>query len=469
MPVIIIMDLSLSENDGRSLFSSLVSSLPSGHRSNLYLMKVSKFQIITLAIFILFLVGGVAAFALYKGNTTNSTLPPVTIWGTFPADVFDTYVSSINSKLAQTISVTYVQINPATFSQEFVSALARGIGPDALLIPVDMLLPHYDKLSLIPFNALSQRDFINSYIEEANIYLYNDGILALPFTVDPLVMYWNRDTFNAAGLATYPRFWDEFTGLNTKLTIKDQQGNVRKSAVALGDFTNLNNAREILGSLILQVNNPITQKDSDGFAVSTLKTNTAYNPLPAINFFTQFSNPTSPNYSWNRGLPASKSAFLSGMLATYFGFASEIADIRAKNPNLNFDVAPLPQLRSGGIKAAYARMNGFSIVRSSPIPNVVYQVMSILTDPTHLEALNTQLYIPTVRRDVIARGSSDPYITIFNEAALISRTWIDADPVQSRAIMATMIESILSGSKTDFSALQDAGEQYDTMLEQAVR
>jgi ABC-type glycerol-3-phosphate transport system substrate-binding protein len=432
-------------------------------------MKISKFQIITLALFVIFLVGGVAAFALYKGDTTDNTLPPVTLWGTFPADVFDQYVSAINSKLAQSISVTYVQVNPTTFSQEFVSALARGTGPDGLLIPVDMLLPHYDKLALIPFEALPQRDFINSYIEEANIYLYNDGILALPFTVDPLVMYWNRDTFNAAGLATYPQFWDEFNNLNTKLTVKDQQGNIRKSAVALGDFTNLSNAREILGSLILQLNNPVTQKDSDGFARSTLKSTATYSPLPAINFFTQFSNPTSPNYSWNRGLPASKAAFLSGMLATYFGFASEIADIRSKNPNLNFDVAPLPQVRSGGIKAAYARMNGFSIVRSSANPNVVYQVISILTDPANLPILNDQLYIPSVHRPTIARGSSDPYITIFNQAALISRTWIDADPIKSRAIMATMIEAILSGSKSDFAALQDAGEQYDIMLEQAVR
>jgi ABC-type glycerol-3-phosphate transport system substrate-binding protein len=432
-------------------------------------MKISKFQLITLALFILFLIGGVTAFALYKGSTVDQTIPAVTVWGTFPKETFDLYVSKINTALVQPISVTYVQKTASNFSQDFVAALARGTGPDGILIPVDMLLPHYDKLALIPFTALPQRTFMDSYIDEAQVYLNDNGFLALPFTVDPLMMYWNRDTFNAAGIATYPRYWDEFTTLNQRLTLKDQNGNIRKSAIALGDFTNLTNAREILGTLILQVGNPITIVNSDGYAESTLKVNTAANPTPALEFFTKFIDPTNADYSWNRGLPPAKSAFLSSILATYFGFASELGDIRAKNPNLNFDIAPLPQVRTGGVKAAYARLNGFSIVRSSQVPNAMFQVMSILTDPANLASLNNTLYLPTVRRDVIAQGSTDPYITIFNQAALISKTWVDADPAASGRIFADMTESISSGRKMMIQALQDAGNEYDVVLMNAVK
>lgn len=432
-------------------------------------MKISKFQIITLALFILFLVGGVAAFALYKGNDASTSIPAVTIWGTFPKETFDLYVSKINTSLAQPIIVNYEEKRADTFSQQFVAALARGTGPDGILVPVDMLLPHYDKLALIPFSALPQRTFIDSYIDEAQIYLNQNGTLALPFTVDPLVMYWNRDIFNAAGIAAYPRFWDEFTGLNKRITVKDANGNVRKSALALGDFTNINNAREILGTLIMQTGNPITVTTGEGLVESTLTPSATVSPVPALDFFTRFVDPNSADYSWNRGLPPSKSAFLSGMLATYIGFASEISDLRDKNPNLNFDVAPLPQVRTGGVRAAYARMDGFSIVRASSVPNAVFQVISILTDPTHLAELNKTLYLPTVRRDVIARGSTDPYITIFDQAALIARTWIDADPVASRAIFAEMIRSITSGQKTTFQAIQDAGDQYTIVLKNAIK
>lgn len=432
-------------------------------------MKISKFQLITLALFVIFIVGGVATFALYRGSNSNVSIPPITIWGTFPANTFELYVSQINTSLPEGLQVTYVQKSPATFSQEFIAALARGSGPDGLLLPVDMLLPHYDKLAVIPFNALPQRTYIDSYIDESKIYLSQNGVVALPFNIDPLVMYWNRDLFNAAGIATYPKFWDEFTSLNTKLTVKDANGNIKKSAIALGDFTNINNAREILGTLIMQAGNPITATNNDGTVQSTLKSSDRVSPITAVNFFTQFSNPNDQNYSWNRGMSNSKTAFLSGSLATYFGFASELADIRNKNQNLNFDVAALPQIRTGGVKASYGKMSGFSIVRSSPVPNAVYQVISILTDPKYLTDLNQSLYLPSVRRDVIAQGSNDPYLTIFNDAALISKTWIDADPAKSREIFAEMIEAITSGRKTDVRAVQDASEQYDSFLLQSIK
>jgi len=430
---------------------------------------MSKFQFITLGSFIIFIIAGVVAFAMYKGaSSTSNQLPSVTIWGTFPADVFNNYLSGINNNSATPVSVTYKQESSATFSQDFIAALARGAGPDAILIPVDMILPHEDKLALIPYSALPARTFLDSYIQEAQIYTNTNGILALPFTVDPLIMYWNRDMFNTAGVATYPKFWDEFTGLNQKITVKDSNGNIRKSAVALGDFTNVENAREILGSLILQLGNPITAYDAQGILGTTLRAAATISPKPAFDFFTQFVDPTNANYSWNRGMSDSKTEFLSGNLATYFGFASELSDIRTKNPNLNFDAAPLPQVRTGGIKANYGRMFGFSIVRSTPNANGVYQVLSILTQPNYLGTLANTMYLPPVLTGLIAQGSNDPYLSVFDNAALVSKAWIDADPNKSAIILGNMVESITTGQKSSFQAIEDGGLQYNQILNQAV-
>jgi ABC-type glycerol-3-phosphate transport system substrate-binding protein len=332
-----------------------------------------------------------------------------------------------------------------------------------------MLLPHFDKLALIPYEALPQRNFRDIYIQEGEMYLTENGILGLPFTVDPLIMYWNRDIFSAAGLATYPRYWDEFSSLNRRLTAKDQNGNIRRSAVAMGEFTNVENAREIFGTLLLQLGNPVVIRTADGGFESAISVRAPVDPAPAIEFFTSFVDPSNPDYSWNRGLPSSKSAFLSGMLATYFGFSSELSDIRAKNPNLNFDAAPLPQLRAGGQKATYGRMYGFSIIRSSSNPNAVYQIVSLLSSPSYLSELSNSLYMPSVRRDLIAAGSGDPYISVFNEAALVSKSWFDAGPEASRQVFGTMIEAVTSGKKSVFEAVQDAGDRYDIILWQATQ
>jgi ABC-type glycerol-3-phosphate transport system substrate-binding protein len=428
---------------------------------------MSKFQIIILSIFIIFLVAGVIAFATFKGGTTTTELPAISVWGTFPQDTFDQYVTRINTSLSQQIKITYTYKRPEDFSADFISALARGMGPDAILISADSILLHADKILPIPYSSFPQRDFMDTFIQEGNMYIGQNGLLGIPFTIDPLVMYWNRETFDAAGIATTPRYWDEFANINKKITVKDDKGNIRKSALALGDFGTITHARELLGALFLQVGNPVTMRDADGWVVSALKGISTPRVTPALEFFTKAVDPSNPTYSWNRSMPESKTAFLSGILATYFGFASELSDIRAKNQNISFDVTSLPQLRTGGQKATYGRMFGFSIVRSSLNPGAAYQVISILTAPQFLTELSSARYLPSVRRDIIGQGSDDPYISIFNEAALISKSWLDTDPVQSQALFKNMIENITSGQSNPDEAARDASDQYDVLLQKA--
>jgi ABC-type glycerol-3-phosphate transport system substrate-binding protein len=289
-------------------------------------------------------------------------------------------------------------------------------------------------------------------------------------------MYWNRDTFNSAGIAKYPTTWEEFTGsglkpgLVQKLTTKDQNGNVRKSAIALGDFTNITNAREIMGSLLLQIGNPVTTLDDQGYVVSAIQPYSSSKPSYAFSFFSQFANPTNLNYSWNRGLPNDKTSFLSGNLATYFGFASELSDLRNKNANLNFDVAPLPQFAQtgerGGIKSLYAKMYGFSLVKNSAKLDGSYQVISILTNKDNMKILSDKMYNASILRDIIAQGSTDQYVTIFNQSALIAKTWLDVDVKQSNKIFGDLIQNIISGKKALDQAVKDAHDIYDVTLKQ---
>ena len=429
---------------------------------------MSKFQIIVLSIFVVCIIAGVVAFATFKGSGSADSLPAITVWGTFPEETLSSYIAEINNSAAQSITLKYTQLKPDAFSTTFIAALARGMGPDAVLLPVDMLLPHLDKVTPIPYTALPQRTFMDTYIQESNIYLTTNGIIGMPFTIDPLVMYWDRDMFNSAGIATYPKYWDEFTGLVSKLTVKDSNGNVRKSAIAIGDFSNTTNAREVFGTLLMQLGNPVTAYDRDGLLNTTISVAAGTVPQSVLKFYTQFVDPSSPNYSWNRGMPNDKTAFLSGITATYFGFASEIKDIRTKNPNLDFDVATIPQVRTGGVRAGYGRMYGFSILRSSANINAAYQVISTLIQPANIVKLEKAMYLPSVRRDIIAAGSSDPYVSVFDTIALITSSWLDADPVKSRQLMGNMVQSITSGKSTIFESIQDLESQYNLLLRNAM-
>lgn len=428
---------------------------------------MSKFQLIIIAVFVVGIIAGVVVFATQKSTNSSDELPNIAIWGTFSSAMFNRYVSEVNLNRTQALKINYTQIPEENFDQSFIEALARGNGPDAILIDQDMIYKHEDKIIPIPYTVLSQRDFQNTYIQQAELYLSTKGVLALPFTVNPIVMYWNRDNFTNAGLATYPKFWDEFTKLNTVLTQKDVNSNISRSAIAMGEFSNVSHAREVLSALFLQSGNPVTYITSTDEVVSALGSRSysgLTTSLPALNFFNQFSNPANPNYSWNRSIPNSKNTFLSGGLATYFGFASEINDIHGKNPNLNFDVATIPQARGGKVKATYGTMFGFSIVKSSQNVDTTYSVVSGLTAQTALTSLIPLSYLPPVRRDMLASGTTDPYLSIFYNSALIARGWLDSNKVESNRILQSVVETVTSGRKNASDALQNGSDELDISL-----
>lgn len=430
---------------------------------------MSKFQVIVIAIFVICIIAGVAVFATYKGSNSTQALPPITIWGTFPTATITALLAQVNNTRAIALTVNYVEKTSSSFDKDFIEALARGQGPDAILIPQDMLLRHEDKIISIPSSVLTERDFKNTYIQDAELY-FNTARepLALPFAVDPIVMYWNRDMFTNAGIATYPKYWDEFDGLTAKINVKDVNSNIRKSAIAMGEFSNINNAREILGSILLQDGNLVTVRQSDAEGVvSALGDSTVQGTrtsVPAVSFFTQFSNPRDTHYSWNRGLPSSKSWFLSGSLATYFGYASELFDIRSKNPNLNFDTAPLPQDRKGKTRATFGTMYGFSILKSTSNPTNVFTVIQALTAPDSLTLLNQISYLPPVRRDLLAQGSKDPYQSIFYDSSLISKGWLDMNTAKTSSIFQSMVESITSGRAEIHQAVGIAHDELNISL-----
>ena len=438
-------------------------------------MNTSRFQIIFLAVCVVLALGGVIGFSLYRSKQSSNQLPTITIWGTLSADDIDQYVAKLNSTLAQPVSVAYVQQSESQFNQNLLEAIASGRGPDMVLLPQDMLLKSESKFMVIPYQNFPQRTFLDTYVDEAKLYLTPTGTIGIPFSIDPLVMYWNKDTFTNAGIASAgtagrPIYWAAFNNLVSRLTQKDASGNIFKSAVALGSFSNVDNAKAIYSTLLLQAGNPITTV-ANGSLVSALG-NGQYNGLEsssaATSFFVQFANPVSANYSWNSSLPSSQSFFLAGKLATYFGFASELTNLKNKNPNLNFDVAPMPQAQNAAVRKEYARMYAFSLVRASASAganaSTAFTVATTLTSPQALALWSSMTHLPSVRRDMLGLDTTDPYMAIFDDASLIGSGWIDPDANTTNAIFGQAIDSIVSGTASQSSALQHASDLLDASI-----
>jgi multiple sugar transport system substrate-binding protein len=430
----------------------------------------NNFQIIVLSIFGFFILLGLVTFSVYKANNSKTASVTVSIWGTVDDSSFKSFISSIKQNLNKDVNVAYTQKDISTFDTDLVNAIASGKGPDVMLLPENLIVRYSDKVYPIPFATLPQRTFANTFIEEGNLYLNSSGVMALPFFVDPLVMYWNTDTFSGAGIATPPTKWSEIPLLAGKLSKSDNNANILQSTVAFGGFDNINNAKEIISALIIQTGNSIVGTNSGGLLKSTLSdfANSSSDTLSpveqALNFYTSYSDPTKSVYSWNSSLPEDKQMFLSGDLAIYFGKASELADIRAKNPNLNFDVAMLPQIVDTKVNATYGDIQGFAILNSSKNIAGAYTAISTLigsdTEPLFLQVTG---YAPA-RRDIISAGTSDPAQTVFYNSALISKGWLDPDSAKTNQIFQSMINDMTTGRAKTSDAIQNASQKIDNLL-----
>ncbi len=416
-------------------------------------------------LFGLFLVGGVIIFSAYRGSSQNAV--SVAVWGTLPQQSFTNIIQKTPLYQSKEFNVQYVEKSEEDFDADFIEALASGSGPDLFMLPNEKILKHRNKIFAVPYDVFSERQFKDAFIEGAEIFMAPEGVVAMPLYIDPLVMYWNRDIFKDAKRTQPPKYWDEFYDLAKLISQKDGALNIQKSAVAFGEFGNIVNAKEIIINLAMQAGTPVTMW-SQGKVLNVF--NHAFNKpvLPAeaaLSFYTEFSNPAKPSYSWNRSLPSSTNYFLGGNLGLYFGFGSEIRELQLKNPNLNFDVAPIPTSREGGANISYGSFSGLAITKASKNANAAFSVAYILSGKAGSAAFSDVLRLPSTRRDLLNQKPADAYESVFYDSAIRGKGWLDPGPLESDVIFKNMVESITSGQARMLEAINRASNQISGLLE----
>jgi len=429
---------------------------------------MSSFQVIVGAIFFVFILISVLLFAgVIPGfrSSSGGSGGEVVIWGTMSQKDTRGFFEDVNREYKDSFRITYVQKNVVEYESDLVQALAAGVGPDLFFLPHDLILKHQDKVTPIPFESVSERRFQDTFLEEGELFITQEGILAFPLLVDPLVMYWNRDLFSQAGIAQPPVYWDELFSMVPKLTKNDQAGNITQSGVALGTFTNIQNAKGILSALTLQTRNPIVERTAEYSAQIVFGNQDQRSRAEsALRFYTQFANPSNQLYAWNPSLDSAREAFTAETLAMYFGYASELDQIITKNPHLNFDVAVIPQIRDENSKRTYGTLTGLAISRQSKNPQTALQVMNVLTNRKNQSTLSNIIGLPPVRRDLLSEEPSDAFQSTFYDAAIITDGWLDPQPERTYNIFSDMVSSITSGRKSIGSAVGDAQTQLETLI-----
>lgn len=428
--------------------------------------KLSVFQTILLAVFGSLAVVGVLIFALVVSNSAGRAVGPVTVWGTLEGSVFQTVLQQVRENDSRLSEVTYVQKDEERFAAELSEALASGTGPDLFILRQDYVVRDAGKVYPILYESVSLTQFRNTFIEAAEPYLGENGVLALPLLADPLVLYWNRDLLAAAGYANPPSYWDEFQGMAQRITKRDDSGRILKSAVSFGEYRNVSHAKDIIAMLILQAGGSITAKDSSGRLVPALVSGAGGSSSQAVEsalrFYTEFADPSKAIYSWSRAMAESRSAFAAGDVALYIGFASERGTIARMNPNLNYAVAPMPQTRSSARPLTAARVYAIATARTANNFSGAIVVAPLLASADVSRALSLGYGMPSARRDVLGQSASND--DLFVRQAILSRTWIDPDPAGTDGIFRAMIENVTTGTLRLQEAIQRAHAELEHIV-----
>jgi len=437
--------------------------------------NISIVQAVIFSVAVLAIITAVAMFALYKGKDAEQEVQGVVVWGYVSSELFSNLlnVDGENDPAMKLQNITYIQKSEETFEDELVSALAEGSGPDIVLLRENQVILNRRRLLEIPYGAYDLRTYQETFIEEANLLTTNNGYIGIPFMVDPLVLYYNKDILNSNGIARPPKAWTELLSVVPQLTDSSPTFNISKSAIALGDFSNIRSAKEIIWSIIMQAGGQVIIKSFDpetqtDVFYSDLNENNNYANSPAqtaLNFYTQFSNPSKTSYSWNRSLPYSDEYFLAGNSAFYLGFASELPVLRTKNPNLNFDVAEIPQPKDAVKKTTYGKMYFLAIAKNTQRGQDAFNTMLNLTEINVQNKLSIITGLPSVRRDLLtAVSSGNSFDVVFKKSALYSYGVLEPQSQSASTIVQKMLESIISGELDLDKAIQRADSQFENEL-----
>ncbi|MFA6006258.1 MAG: extracellular solute-binding protein [Candidatus Paceibacterota bacterium] len=421
---------------------------------------MTRFQIISLFIFGFLGIAGVLAFSGLFDNRAATGIGSIEIWGTLPETQISNTFAQLQVNKTINFTVKYKGFSESEFDQSLIEALASGKGPDAIMLSQDLIAHYQDKIYAIPTSSYPARYIYDTFIDEAPVFISGQGIVGIPLVVDPMVAYWNKDMFSSAGIAVFPKTWDDLIKYVPSLTVKDARGGVSQSAVALGGYANITNAKDIISTLLLQSGETIATWTNDG----SIQARLGDNAPGALSFYTQFSDPSKTVYTWNSALDSSRQMFEAGKLAVYFGHASEYDDIRQKNPHLNFDVAVMPQRALATAPAVYGKLYAFAVLQASPKKTNAFTAGSILSGSAVLQSIAVGARLAPARRDLLSAGTIDPVLTIFNRAALISKGWLDPSPSASDKVFRDALESMLSGQSKDNEAATYISGQLQRLM-----
>lgn len=445
-----------------------------------------------------------------QGLTTEqqNAIKPVTLnyWRVLDdSDSFGEIISAYQA-LHPNITINYRKLRIEEFETELLNALAEDRGPDMFSIQNDWIRKYQSKIYPLPatvkeaFQSMqgtlqkqlvvdiktvttpSVKNIQDRYIAAVadNVIIptpdpatgkINKLIYGLPLSVDTLALYYNKDMLDQAGIAEAPKTWTDFQKDVIAITKIDQQNNILRAGAALGTSKNVDRAGDILSVLMMQ--NGVQMTSDNGYPT--------FNQTPAgwsggsppadqaLQFYTDFAQPTKQVYSWNSNMPNSLDAFTRGQAAFYIGYGYNQAFIKARAPKLNYNVVSLPQINPEH-PVNFGLFWNETVSKKTKSPDEAWGFLVFASDPKNVVKYLNKTGKTTALRELIPTQMQNSDLAVFANQLLTAKTWYKGkDAVIADKYFTTMIDTVLDKSSlNDPAAYRKAVENAAAQVSQTM-
>lgn len=410
-------------------------------------------------------------------------------WRIFdPSDSLNDVTADWNA-LHPNIQVNMRTIRFEEFEDEVINALAEDRGPDIFSIPNTAVNKYKSKLTPAPSSVklafqevrgtikkeivtviktlpgVTVKELRDKFVDQVTSDVLvktssqneiKQEIYGLPFALDSLVMFYNRELFNQAKITSIPKNWTDFQEAVKKLTKANAKGELTQSGAALGTSKNVEVAADLLSVIMMQ--NQTLMTDETGTAVfDKVPPNLAGRPVTpgeeALVFYTNFASPAKEVYTWNDAMPNALDAFAAGKTAVFFGYSYHIPLLKVKAPKLNWSIAKIPQI--GGTEANFANYLVEVVSKKTKHTDEAWAFLQfVATNKDEARKYLTRVKRPTALRELIPEQLDDIELGPFAESVLTARSWYKGlDPDAARNAFHDMINQVASATLEPREAL----------------
>lgn len=414
------------------------------------------------ALSLFLLLGGQACKNAVDPETAPLTQPVVlNYWRPFDgSDAFADIIKKYRS-IHPNVTINYRQIRPEVYQEELINAFAEDRGPDIFAVHNTWMRGYQAKLAPMPAEykvstiiptgsldgktqtsfqtkrGLTPRQLQSQFVDVAldAMLLPSDGsgrrpdiatdqVYGVPLAVDTMMLFFNRDLLQGAGIPQPPTTWAEFQSQVEKVTVVDEDFKLVRPGAVIGTASNVPRASDVLSLIMMQAGAQMT--DDNGFATfhqNPVGVERATPPgIDALRFYIDFALPVRRVYTWNTLQPDGLEAFIRGQAAFLFGYSYQLPLIRARAPKLEIGVAPVPQqLPQQPVNIANFWLEGVS-AKSSHI-DWAWDFILFASSADNVKTYLASTQKPTALRALIEEQREDVYLGPFADQLLTARMW----------------------------------------------